>query len=117
MNERRTRDLRDLVEEPVIVNGPEGVAKIVKVQGLNQEGIRAELVRPIEVRSAVRGCEDHNSQQREGRVGTHPLQDLKAVGAGHLQIEQQKVRKRVLGAVGVPARALEISNGDRKSVV
>jgi len=51
--------VRDLVKEPVIVNDAKGVAKIVKVQWLDQEGIRAELIGPLAVNPIFRGKTNH----------------------------------------------------------
>jgi two-component system, response regulator len=102
---------RAIEARPVFVHGGDHVVEFLGVQGFGEEGIGAEFIGAIDVLEGVGGGQDDNDQGAKGDFLAEPLEDFKAIFAGHLEVEEHEGGQRVFGAIGELAFAFEVSDG------
>src|SRR5207245_3898949 len=67
-----------------------------------------QFVGAIDVGLKIGRGQDYHQQTAQIRFGAQPLQHLKTIGAGHLEIEQKKKRQGKAFAIGILASATQI---------
>jgi len=82
----------------------------VQVTRLDKKGVGSELVGPIDIANGIRGGQNDHPERSQFGLLANPSQNLKAVDAGHLQVEQHDARKREFGAIAIPAAGLQIKH-------
>ena len=99
---------------PVVPEDLGEVAVVLEVDGLLEIGVRAGVVAAPYVLIPA-GCrEDHDGDGPEDGVSLDPEEDLAAIGAGQIQVEQDEVG-HLMDRAGWVGEAIEI--GHRRGAV
>jgi hypothetical protein len=97
--------------EPVTLQKFGQFGVIFEVEWFDEEGIGAEFVGAIYVGNQIGGSENYDRDGADAGLLTDPGENVIAVGAGHFEVEEDEIRKGMLGAVGVSAIAAQILDG------
>jgi len=84
---------------------------MTELDGLDQKGVCAHLIGPIDIPDLVRRGQDYDAQVVETRLLANPLQDLETVFAGHFQIQEEQTGHWIFLAIGIFALAFQVSDG------
>ena len=83
----------------------------LKIAVLHQKSVGAEKMRFIDVVHVARGAEHNDPQGFQSGIGSDSLQYFEPIHARHFQIEENKIGKGELLAIGEPAVAFQVSDG------
>jgi hypothetical protein len=97
--------------EPVTLEKSGEFSVIFEIERFDEEGIRTEFVSAVDIGSEIGGSKDDDGNGTNARLLTYPDENVIAVGAREFKIEQDKVWKGMLGAIGVRAGAAQIIDG------
>jgi hypothetical protein len=109
-------DARLLTVIPKLQEAPREVSELLKGGGLAEVRVGAEAEGVFDIAAIGRGAPDDSRDNAVIRMVVNPLQDIEAANAGHFEVKNQDVRKRMDDAVMERGIAAQIFDGFRSVV-
>lgn len=91
--------------------GSKKLLQLVKGDRFKKVGDSAELTSPVEVGLDPGGADDEDRDVREGAISSQPAQNIEAIFARHVDVQENEAGKRISQTVSELALGREVSDG------